>query len=193
MSLLPASALAAPVARARAMPRQAVADVPAPVVAALAALERHRGAVAFDDVVGVVDFTRHSGRRRFHLVDRAAGTVTSLLVAHGRGSDPEHSGFARLFSNQPGSYASSTGAYVTGAEYVGQHGRSMRLRGLEASNDQAEARAIVIHAAWYVSDDVLRTQGRIGRSEGCFAVRADDLAPVLARLGSGRLLFGFVG
>ncbi len=161
------------------------------VAAGLAALERYRNNITHDDIFGVVDFSRHSREARFHLVDRLAGRITSIWVAHGRGSDPTHTGYVERFSNLPGSYASSDGAYVTGDQYVGQHGRSMRLQGLENRNNNAEARAIVVHAAWYVSPDVLQAQGKLGRSEGCFAVQQSDLDPLLTRLGAGRLLYGF--
>jgi hypothetical protein len=91
--------------------------------------------------VGVADFSQPSRAPHFHLVDLAGGKVESLLVAHGRGSDPDHSGWLRRFSNAPGSAATSEGCYVTGDYYGGQHGRSMRLQGLDPSNDNAYARA----------------------------------------------------
>lgn len=78
---------------------------------------------------------------------------------------------------------------MTGDTYFGKHGRSRRLIGLEHSNDQAERRAIVIHSASYVSDDMASMQGRVGRSQGCFTVSDAELNMVLARLGPGRLLF----
>ncbi len=153
------------------------------------ALARHGSKVRQRDVVGIVDFAAPSRAPRFHLVDLAAGKVDTLLVAHGKGSDPGHSGWLQKFSNVPGSEASSSGAYLTGEEYIGKHGRSQRLIGLDPSNDLAEERAIVIHAADYVSAEVLQTQGKLGRSQGCFAVRQEDLDSVLARLGEGRLIF----
>lgn len=162
----------------------------APNIAALARAELQRvgGAVSRRDVVGVADFSQPSGAPRLHLVDMASGRVNTLLVAHGRGSDPDHSGWVRRFSNAHGSNCSSSGAYVTGAYYVGRHGRSMKLHGLDPSNNNAEARAIVVHAAPYVSTDFARRRGVLGRSEGCFAVAGGDLSQVLTRLGPGRLL-----
>ncbi|WP_293402884.1 murein L,D-transpeptidase catalytic domain family protein [Phenylobacterium sp.] len=161
---------------------------PALVSLARRGLERAGGAVAYRDVVGIADFTAPSKAPRFHLVDLRNGTATSLLVAHGRGSDPAHSGWLRSFSNDVGSAATSQGAYVTGDYYVGKHGRSMRLHGLEGSNSNAEPRAIVVHGAWYVSPKMVAEHGMLGRSEGCFAFDEGDLPQVLARLGPGRLL-----
>jgi hypothetical protein len=161
---------------------------PAVVAAAKAGLERAGGQVAHRDLVGVADFAQPSRLPRFHLVDLAGGKVESVLVAHGRGSDPEHTGWLRSFSNRPGSAATSQGCYLTGGYYLGHHGRSMRLHGLEPTNDNAEDRAIVVHAAWYVGPDVVRAHGMLGRSEGCFAVSESDLPRVLDRLGPGRLL-----
>ncbi len=151
-------------------------------------LDRVGGQAEHHDRVGIVDFARSSNAARMHIVNLEAGDVTSLLVAHGRGSDPEHSGWVKRFSNLEGSNASSEGAYLTGPYYIGRHGRSMRLRGLDTSNCLAEARAIVVHAATYVDDAIARRTGVIGRSQGCFAVSPAHLDEVLASLGPGRLL-----
>jgi L,D-transpeptidase catalytic domain len=156
---------------------------------ARAALAQHRAHIRHTDVIAIADFTLASRQPRFHLIDIASGETTSLLVAHGRGSDPANIGFVERFSNQPGSYATSNGSYVTGDIYVGKHGPSRRLIGLDPENDQALPRAIVIHAAPYVTHEMAKTQGRVGRSQGCFTVTQLDLEMVLERLGPGRLLF----
>src|SRR3546814_4503560 len=70
---------------------------------ALSALERHRGAISHRDVIGLVDFSRASHEPRFHILDLTTGRHQSHLVAHGRGSDPDHSGWVRRLSNTPGS------------------------------------------------------------------------------------------
>src|SRR5690349_14845065 len=75
------------------------------VRAARRALATHGGAAAHRDVVGVADFSLASRDARFHLVDMANGRVSSFLVAHGRGSDPDHCGWLKRFSNDPGSSA----------------------------------------------------------------------------------------
>ena len=154
-----------------------------------AALAQHGARIAYRDVMAVVDFSAASHEPRLHLVDLSCGTTTSLLVAHGRGSDPANTGWLERFSNRPGSNASSSGSFLTGEAYSGKHGHSRKLIGLDPENNEAESRAIVIHAASYVSREMAREQGRIGRSQGCFTVSQDDLAQVMARLGAGRLLF----
>jgi hypothetical protein len=184
--LLQASLAAAAIA---AIGRPALAVTTTPLFAsARAALGRLGESIPKRDVVGIADFSSPSRVPRFHLLDMASGKAETLLVAHGRGSDPGHSGWLRSFSNAVGSEATSEGAYRTGEYYQGKHGRSMRLAGLERGNNNAEARAIVVHGAWYVSPRMARERGVLGRSQGCFAFDEADLSQVLSRLGPGRLL-----
>ncbi|SCY59760.1 L,D-transpeptidase catalytic domain [Novosphingobium aromaticivorans] len=163
---------------------------PLMVQRAVAALDAHGAHISHRDLVGLVDFSQPSREARFHLIDVVGGTVlSSHLVSHGSGSDPANSGWVQRFSNRFGSNASSPGAFLTGTTYYGKHGRSRRLIGLEDANSAALERGIVIHAASYVDEDMARTQGRIGRSQGCFAFSNDDISGVLERLGEGRLLY----
>lgn len=155
---------------------------------ARAELIRLGSEIRLTELVGVSDFTNPSRVPRFHLLDMGSGKITSLLVAHGRGSDPAHQGWVQRFSNEVGSAASSAGAYRTGDYYVGKHGRSMRLHGLDATNSNALNRAVVVHGAWYVGPEMVRSHGKLGRSEGCFAFAENDLDQVLNRLGPGRLI-----
>ncbi len=157
---------------------------------ALAAMNLHAGRIFNRDRIGLVDFSAHSAQARFHLFDMNSGrVVTSYLVAHGSGSDPANSGYLQRFSNRPGSNASSEGAFLIGETYYGQHGLSRRLEGLDQQNCNARERAIVIHGADYVSGRFVENQGRIGRSQGCFAVSRLDISDVLNRLAPGTLLF----
>ncbi len=156
---------------------------------ALASLSRHGSRVAKHDRIAIADFAASSSQPRFHFIDLASGRSTSLLVSHGSGSDPAHSGFLRRFSNDFGSNASSQGAFVTDDYYVGKHGRSQRLIGLDPTNDNALGRAIVVHSAWYANKDMIASHGMLGRSQGCFAVGERDLDQVFARLGPGRMIF----
>ena len=141
------------------------------------------------DYMGVVDFNKSSAESRFHLVHLPSGQVQSFAVAHGRGSDPGHSGFLEQFSNRPGSAASSNGAYTTGEYYHGKYGLSMKVHGLDWSNSNAESRAIVIHNAWYAEPEMIAAHGKLGRSEGCFAFSRADQHAVMSRLAGGRMIF----
>ena len=156
---------------------------------ALDALEQHRGAIEHRDFIGVADFSLPSRMPRFHVVKLADGSVTSHLVAHGRGSDPTHTGWLERFSNEARSNATSAGAYRTGDFYRGAHGHSIRLDGLDPTNNNASSRAIVVHSAWYVSEAMAGIRGMLGRSEGCFAVAGTSLDDVMTRLGPGRFIY----
>jgi hypothetical protein len=156
---------------------------------ALGALEQHRARIAYRDIIAIADFSLPSSAPRFHLLDIASGSLRSHLVAHGRGSDPSHTGWLERFSNEARSNATSAGAYRTDGLYNGGHGRSLRLDGLDASNSNAAERAIVVHGAAYVSTEILVDHGVLGRSLGCFALANSSLEEVLARLGPGRLIY----
>lgn len=162
---------------------------PALVARALNALWRHDGVFWSRDVVAIADFGLPSSLPRFHLVDLLAGRTTTYFVTHGKGSDPDHSGWLQFFSNEIGSEATSEGSYITGPTYAGVHGLSRRLTGLGPTDSHAEERAIVIHAAPYADPSLIATQGRLGRSDGCFAFPERDIPFVLAKLGEGRLLY----
>lgn len=175
-------------AAATALPALAGDPAPASLIGqARAALSKHKDRIRNLDRMAVADFGVHSSKPRFHIIDLQSGTTQSFLVAHGRGSDPAHTGWLKSFSNAPGSDATSEGAYVTADTYVGKHGLSRRVIGLEDGNSNALSRGIVIHSAWYVSEDMARGAG-IGRSEGCFALSAQDHATVMNLLGPDRLL-----
>ena len=141
------------------------------------------------DIVGVADFAQPSSRPRFHFANLENGTVRSFLVSHGRGSDPQHDGFLKMFSNVEGSEATSRGAYLTCEWYNGKYGTSIRLEGLDPDNSAALRRAIVMHPAWYADPSMIDRWGKLGRSEGCFAMAPGDFNEALWHLSGGRLLF----
>lgn len=120
--------------------------------------------------LSVIDYSRPSSEPRLWVFDLHRRIVLfHEWVAHGRNSGDN---LTKRFSNTPGSLMSSLGTFVTDGTYRGHNGYSLRLKGLdEGFNDNAESRAIVIHGASYVSPAFARTQGRIGRSWGCPAVR----------------------
>jgi len=95
-------------------------------------MERVRSVLWRTDIVGIADFALPSGMPRLHFADLEKGEVRSFLVAHGKGSDPEHDGFLKLFSNEVGSLATSRGAFITYEWYKGKYGTSIRLGGIDA-------------------------------------------------------------
>ncbi|MCE7796847.1 murein L,D-transpeptidase catalytic domain family protein [Sphingobium sufflavum] len=180
----------APVVPSAALPGIATRAELGPLLdRARAALDTHKDRLVLRDRVALADFSKGSKEHRFHIVDLNGGQTISYLVAHGRGSDPEHSGFLQSFSNEPGSLATCEGAFLTGERYVGVHGASMRLVGLDPTNDNADMRAIVVHGAPYVSEDHIAAWGKVGRSEGCFVVAPHLIGQVLDLLGPGRLIY----
>ena len=152
-------------------------------------LARAGDAIWKRDIVGIADYGLHSAQKRFHFVNLGLQEVQSFHVSHGAGSDPEHDGWLNRFSNVEGSNASSRGAYVTWEWYQGRYGTSVRLGGLDPTNEAALRRYIVMHRAKYAEPEHLARWGRMGRSNGCFAMGEADFRVALRRLSGGRLLF----
>jgi hypothetical protein len=166
------------------------AQEPGLLAEARAALDSHAAYIGRRDRIGLVDFSLASSERRFSFIDLEGGKVEHMwLVAHGKGSDLANTGYLQRFSNDPGSNASSRGAYVTANPYHGKHGRSQRLIGLDPENSMALERAIVVHGASYVDPAWIDERGRIGRSFGCFAVEDCEIRRVMSAFGEGRLLY----
>ncbi len=156
---------------------------------AVAALNRHSMRIASHDRIAIADFATSSNNPRFHVVNMGTGQVERFLVAHGIGSDPSHSGMLQRFSNEVNSEATCEGAFLTADYYVGKHGDSQRLLGLDPTNNNALDRAIVVHSAWYANADMISKHGKLGRSQGCFAVGENELAKLFERLGPGRMIY----
>lgn len=138
----------------------------------------------------VIDYSLLSREPRLWVLDLDSGEVLAReLVAHGNGTGGDA---ARHFSNRPGSYQSSLGTFVTGPTYHGKHGLSLRLRGLDAGlNDQAEARAIVVHGARYVNGDIVGQLGRLGRSQGCPALSEEAAPRIIELIRGGTVVFSY--
>ncbi|EMT5437146.1 murein L,D-transpeptidase catalytic domain family protein [Stenotrophomonas maltophilia] len=116
----------------------------------------------------VADMRLPSSAQRLWAIDpRTSEVVLRTEVAHGRGSDPDRSGRASVFSNTPGSLMTSVGLYAVSEAYRNTKDGSTRRRldGLMVGfNDAARERAVVLHPASYVR------AGWAGHSEGCPAV-----------------------
>jgi hypothetical protein len=165
---------------------------PAALEAALTALKRllANGATVRSDVVTVIDYSKPSAEHRLWVFDLAhARVLFDELAAHGKNSGDNR---PLRFSNAPDSLMTSLGVFRTGDTYIGKHGLSLRLEGLEKGfNDNCMAREIVIHAADYVSDAIAAAKGRIGRSWGCPAVRPEISRPLIETLRGGSLILAY--
>jgi hypothetical protein len=139
-------------------------------------------------LLAVIDYSLPSTEPRLFVIDPGdSSVVRSSLVAHGRNSGQN---MAERFSNESGSKMSSLGFFVTEETYQGQHGYTLRLRGLEKGiNDRAKDRLIVIHGASYVSEDFIAQHGRLGRSWGCPALPLDSSKAIIDLIKNGTCLF----
>jgi hypothetical protein len=140
--------------------------------------------------LAVIDYSKPSTEPRLWVFEVATGRLLfQELVAHGRNTG-EH--LAQRFSNVEGSKMSSLGLFQATDTYFGNNGYSLRLRGLDAGfNDNAMARAIVMHGAPYVSEAIAARLGRLGRSWGCPALRPEVARTVIDTLKGGALLFAY--
>ena len=163
------------------------------VDAALAALDQHADRITRKDAIYLVDFSLHSSKPRMFRLSLATGEARAFRTAHGLGSDVERTGYATRFSNLPNSDASSLGAYVTAGQSAGQRdGANVLLDGLDTTNSEARARALIVHAAPYCEIPFLDRFGQLGRSDGCFALSHGDLRDLRGDLDAGRLIYAAV-
>jgi hypothetical protein len=141
-------------------------------------------------LLAVADYSKPSLEQRLWVFDLAQRKLLfAEHVAHGQGTGEN---LAQRFSNRDGSHQTSLGLFRTAETYVGGNGYSLRMDGLEPGfNDRARERAIVMHGAWYVNPAAAQTQGRLGRSHGCPAVRADVAKSMIDTLKGGNLLFSY--
>jgi hypothetical protein len=146
------------------------------------------GRLSNDSIISIVDFTLSSCKKRLFVIDiKNYKVLYNTYVAHGRNSGTE---YAKEFSNNPESYKSSLGFYVTGDTYKGEHGYSLRLEGEEKGiNDNAYSRAIVMHSAPYVNEKYIKAKGYIGRSLGCPAIPQKVYKPIIEKIKNGTCLF----
>ncbi|MDB5136713.1 MAG: hypothetical protein JWP37_3316 [Mucilaginibacter sp.] len=141
-----------------------------------------------NNIITVVDFSKSSREKRMWIIDLLnKSLVLNTWVAHGQGSGDD---IASRFSNNNESHQSSLGFYLASEVYVGKHGRSLKLDGLDAGiNSAARARGIVIHAADYVCQNTINQIGRLGRSFGCPAVSPEVSDQVINTIKGGTMLY----
>ncbi|MDG0816793.1 murein L,D-transpeptidase catalytic domain family protein [Bdellovibrio svalbardensis] len=152
---------------------------------ALAYYDANAAKIKNKDYLSVIDFRQFSGKKRFFIINMKTGEVWAIRVAHGKGSDPDHDGYANSFSNASGSNASSLGYYLAAETYDGSHGYSLKLDGLSSTNSNARSRSVVVHGADYVSEaSVIQ-----GRSWGCPAVAMENRTKLINMIKGGSLIY----
>jgi len=139
-------------------------------------------------VLVIIDYTKPSNEERFYVLDlNKKKLVYSTRVAHSKNSGLE---IPLEFSDDPNSYQSSLGFFLTLGEYNGAYGYSLRLKGLEENiNANAESRAIVIHGGNIVDDEYIKKYGFAGRSLGCPVLPAALTKEIVNYIKHGRVLF----
>ena len=158
---------------------------------ALHAVERaERTGQGGDHRLTVIDYSLASTEPRLWVFDiDARELLYHERVAHGKNTGGN---YAKSFSNTPDSKQTSIGLFRTAGTYVGGNGYSLKLDGLDKGfNDNARKRYIVMHGAWYVNDDLIEQQGRIGRSWGCPAVRDEIARELIDSIKDGSLVFAY--
>ena len=155
-----------------------------------AELAAKHGLIRNRNLLTVIDYSIRSSEPRLFVFDLAHERLLFReLCAHGKNSGDD---IARFFSNDPGSEETSLGLFVTGETYIGHNGYSLKLRGLDPGlNDMAEERAIVLHGAYYVSTEAVKVLGRLGRSWGCPAVRAEIAQKLIDTIRGGTAIFAY--
>ncbi len=150
-------------------------------------LLENKGKLRNSNILTICDFSKSSTEKRMYIIDVANyKMLLNTYVAHGKNSGGE---YARKFSNKVKSLASSLGFFVTKNIYFGKHGLSLKLAGLEPGyNDKAEQRAVVIHGAPYIGDNLLHSS-YMGRSFGCPAVPKAQASKVISLIKDGTCLF----
>lgn len=138
--------------------------------------------------LAIIDYTLPSRTPRLWVVDlKNKKLLFEEHVAHGQGSGDD---VPNAFSDREGSHQTSLGLYLTDETYEGGNGYSLKLHGLSRGfNESAMRRYIVMHGAPYVNPDAVTALGRLGRSQGCPAVRTEVAAPIIDTLKSGQFIY----
>ncbi len=153
--------------------------------AALLYFDANKSKVKNVSYLSVIDYGQHSSKKRFYVIDMKTGSVWSMRVAHGKGSDSDHNGYLEKFSNVSGSNATSNGFMKSAEIYSGSHGMSLRLDGLSSTNTKVRSRAIVIHGADYVQESNVVQ----GRSWGCPAVAMENRTKLINMIKDGSIIY----
>lgn len=132
----------------------------------------------------MIDYSLHSGRNRFFVVDLKKGTIIKKgLVCHGSCKGKNTNGTATVFSNTNDSYCTTLGMAVVGKRAYSKWGKNYKywLDGLEKSNTNMRKRVVVLHAWEHVPDEEMYPKP-LALSWGCPTVSIkflDELDAIL--------------
>ncbi len=159
------------------------------------ALKARECAISSGDATGqgeklaVIDYSMPSTQKRLWVFDlKNPRVLYNEFVAHGAGAARTSRARSRTttVATRPASACSAP------PTYEGHNGYSLRMDGLDKGfNDNARARAIVMHGAWYVDASMVQKVGRLGRSQGCPAVRAQVAQEIIDTLKGGQFVFSY--
>jgi hypothetical protein len=161
----------------------------------LSRFELERATLGNTRYVALLNYRQPSWEPRFYIVDPATSSIVGRYrVAHGKGSDPDHDGYAELFSDEEQSLMSSIGYFITRDSYLSEtenHGLSLRLDGLSETNRHAMDRKIVVHGNLYMEQEFLDKHGVPGRSWGCMVFAPQDRDEIVSKLEGGALIYAY--
>lgn len=158
-----------------------------PLELALSYYDRLKLELKNTQLLGIINYKEYSHNPRMFVIDMKTGAVEKMLVAHGEGSDPKNTGYARLFSNIVNSHMSSLGAFITAETYNGKNGLSLRVDGIENANSKMRERAVVIHGSDYVRTKL----NPLGMSWGCPALGREYVPGFINKIKNGVLFFSW--
>lgn len=128
----------------------------------------------------LADMQLHSGQNRFFVYDLTADSVLDAgLVTHGRCNQAWLAG--RQYGNEVGCGCTSLGKYKIGKPYHGRFGLAYKLHGLDATNNNAFKRYVVLHSHECVPENEV-SPAPICQSDGCPTVSPGFLQKLAARI-----------
>lgn len=144
----------------------------------------------YQQILTVVDYSKPDTSKRLWVFNLKTNRLLfHTLVAHAKNSGDVH---ATRFSNNRHSRESCLGLFLTKDTYIGHHGYSLHIKGLSKGfNTNAAVRNVVMHRAWYVSEDFVKKNHRLGRSWGCLALNKAIATPLIKKIKEGTLIFAY--
>lgn len=149
----------------------------------------NQGRIVNTEYTVLVDYSLPSSEKRLYLINLFTADVQQFYVSHGVRSGILES---RSFSNALDSWKSSLGFYYIKGSFISlKNGLSLFMDGIDKSNNNARMRNIFLHGAKYANEQFIAQNGRLGWSEGCFAVGIENIDYLVSLLQNGSILFSY--